>query len=643
MNIEPTVIDFETEAIARRPAYPPKPVGFSIKWPAHKCSNYYAWGHPTENNCTFEEGRRVLADAWRGAAPLLFHNGKFDVDVAETHCGMPRLIPEKIHDTLFLLFLDNPHALSLSLKPAAASYLGMPPEERDVLNEWILANVPEAKRKPSSAGAYICRAPGKLVGAYADGDVMRTYALFKLLHQNIVDRGMLGAYTREQQLMPILMDSERQGIRCNLKKLEDDYSMYQQALETADRWLRKELKAPDLNLDANDDVGDALDRAGIVTEWAMTKTGKRSVSKRNMTIDKFNNSHVAQVYGYRQRLATCIGTFIEPWLAMARESGGIIYTTWNQVRQAHGNDGAVGTRTGRLSSTPNFQNIPRNFEDNNDGWTHPTWFKALPPLPLMRGYLLPDAGDVWLKRDYAQQELRILAHFEDGSLLDKYNSDPDYDMHDDVMQMLQAQVEINRSGTKILNFGDIYGMGAGEFARKARITMQQAQRIKQLKRAMMPDFTKLDNGIKQRGRAGMPIRTWGGREYLCEEGRRVEKYNRFMTFEYKLLNYLIQGSAADCTKEAVIRYHYHPDRQARFLLTVHDECNASAPKARWKQEMAILRDVMESIEFDTKMWSDGSHGPNWANLSDLKDKRDDNPMHGQHGTDGSKSGEEYLR
>jgi DNA polymerase I-like protein with 3'-5' exonuclease and polymerase domains len=534
--------------------------------------------------------------------------------------GMPRLQSEKIHDTLFLLFLDNPHALSLSLKPSAERILGMPPEERDILKEWIIANVPEAKRKPSEWGAYICKAPGKLVGRYADGDVLRTDGIFNKVYPTIVDRGMLGAYTREQQLMPILMDSEREGIRCDLPKLERDYGMYQQALGTADSWLRKQLHSPNLNLDADVDVAEALHRSGVVTEWAMTKTGRRSTSKKNMTLDKFNNSKIAQVWGYRQRLSTCISTFMEPWLNMARESGGIIFTTWNQVRQAHGNDGAIGTRTGRLSSTPNFQNIPRDFEDNNDGWTHPVWFKALPPLPLMRGYLLPDVGCTWIKRDYAQQELRILAHFEAGSLLDKYNTDPEYDMHDDVLQYAHtvAQLDINRSGIKILNFGDIYGMGVGEFMRKARLDERTARMIKRAKRAMMPDFARMDEDIKRRGRAGIPIHTWGGREYYCEEGQYVEKYRRHMTFEYKLLNYLIQGSAADCTKEAVIRYHYHPNRQARFLLTVHDECNASSPAKRWKEEMAVLREVMESIEFDTTMFSDGSHGKNWADLSDMK-------------------------
>ena len=569
---------------------------------------------------------RVLADAWRGREPLLFHNGKFDVDVAETHCGMPRLTWDRIHDTLFLVFLQNPHADNLGLKPSAQRLLGVRPEEQDKVRNWILANVPAAKKKPSSAGAYICRAPGKLVGDYANGDVVRTERLFKLLYDDIVSRGMLGAYQREQRLMPVLLNTERIGIRVDVRALERDYSMYQQALGVADEWLRRQLKSPELNLDADRDVGDALDRCGVVTQWTYTAptkahpSGQRSVAKKNMGLELFTNRRIAMVYGYRQRLRTCLSMFFEPWLDMARASGGVIYTTWNQVRQAHGNDNPVGARTGRLSSTPNFQNIPKNFEDKDDNYEHPAFMKSLPPLPLMRRYLIPDSGDVWIKRDYAQQELRILAHFEDGQLLQRYNSDPDYDMHSDVQQLLrEAGVEFTRPGTKILNFGDIYGMGVGEFARKARIDVTLARKIKALKRRMMPDFAKLDNGIKYRGRMGQPITTWGGRQYYCEEPMFDEKSGRTWTWEYKLLNYLIQGSAADCTKEAVIRYDLHPKRQARFLLTVHDEINCSAVQRRWREELAIMREVMESIEFDTKMMSDGEYGPNWADLKEYKE------------------------
>jgi DNA polymerase I-like protein with 3'-5' exonuclease and polymerase domains len=88
-----------------------------------------------------------------------------------------------------------------------------------------------------------------------------------------------------------------------------------------------------------------------------------------------------------------------------------------------------------------------------------------------------------------------------------------------------------------------------------------------------------------------------------------------MTFEYKLLNYLIQGSAADCTKEAIIRYA-GAKVDGRMLVTVHDEINISVPRKAAKAEVKRLREAMESVEFDVPMLTDTEYGPNWGDLKE---------------------------
>jgi DNA polymerase I-like protein with 3'-5' exonuclease and polymerase domains len=90
-----------------------------------------------------------------------------------------------------------------------------------------------------------------------------------------------------------------------------------------------------------------------------------------------------------------------------------------------------------------------------------------------------------------------------------------------------------------------------------------------------------------------------------------------MTYEYKLLNYLIQGSAADATKEAILRYYHHPQRRGRFLVTVYDEINSSAKD--YKTDMRVMKECMESLEFDVLMLSDGKIGPNWGTLTKYVD------------------------
>lgn len=630
---DPYTIDFETKAIEDRPRYPPEPVGVSIKAPGRK-SRYFAWGHPTKNNCDKTQAEAALRDVYEAhvnGASLLHHNGKFDIDVAQTHMGLGDipLDPLRCHDTQFLLFLLDPHSFSLALKPSAEKFLGMPPDEQSAVKEWLLEHQkrlkaegllpPNVRITPGNFGAYICLAPGDLVGKYADGDVVRTEKLFKHLYPLMVDAGMRVAYQREQQLVPILLENERQGMRCDLAGLERDLPACEAAMETAERWLRKRLKAPDLDFNKDRDLADALDKAGIVTEWTLTATGLKSINKKNLKPSHYKDPRVFQVLGYRSKLETCVNTYFKPWLAVARESGGILYAGWNQTR----NDRDAGTRTGRLSSSPNFMAVAKSFEDKGDGWVHPD-FVDLQHLPLMRSYLLPDAKNHWWgRRDYNQQELRILGHFEDGELMEAYKANPRLDVHAFVQQSIKELlgIELPRTPIKTLNFGLIYGQGVASMAEKLNRSVEEVQKARQAQFTALPGLKDLDKLIKQRGRMGQPITTWGGRVYYAEEPKVIE--GRLRTFEYKLLNYLIQGSAADCTKEALIRYHDAGYGDARFVVTVHDEINISAPKGAFKREMLRLRDIMMSVEFDVPMISDAEFGPNWADMEALKEPAPD--------------------
>jgi DNA polymerase I-like protein with 3'-5' exonuclease and polymerase domains len=100
-----------------------------------------------------------------------------------------------------------------------------------------------------------------------------------------------------------------------------------------------------------------------------------------------------------------------------------------------------------------------------------------------------------------------------------------------------------------------------------------------------------------------------------------------MTYEYKLLNYLIQGSAADCTKEAILRYHRDDRRNGRFLVTVYDEINVSSQAEKTaklrrlaaEHELKVLKEAMESIECDVLMLTDAKLGENWADAKKYED------------------------
>lgn len=629
MGIDPITVDFETAGIVGNPIVdPPNPCGVAIWIPEQK-PFYLAWGHPefevgdprwpagSKNSCTYHEAHQYLKRIRDSNRPLLFHHAGFDVPVWEAHFCNARLWwarnKERIHDTLYLLFLADPYSATFSLKPSADRYLGMQPDEQTELYDWIVRHVPEATRK--TAGAYICRAPADLVSSYAVGDVVRTRKLFDLLHPKIVELGMEAAYDRERILAPTLVDATKRGIRIDRYVLEHHEAVYARALSIADDRIRSLLGFQG-EIGPNEAFSEALDRADAIESWVMTKTGKRSMAAGNI---KITRPDVKILYEYRGALSTCLTTFIRPWL----EFSGVdsrVHPNWNQVRQqGYGND-SKGTKTGRLSSDrPNFQNVPSEFTDVlGKPLVVP---EDLVPLPIMRGYCLPEEGHVWIKRDFSSQEIRILAHFEDGSLKEAYCANPNLDPHQMAMDLINALIGIlyARKDVKITGFSIIYGTGANGLSIQLGRTYEEAYTIKEAYLTAMPAVRSLMQDVQRRGRSNQPVRTWGSRLYYAEPPRMVD--GRIRDFAYKLLNYLIQGSAADQTKQAIIDWKETTGGKCyeiQLLATVHDEIDISAPEELAQEAMTNLRIAMDKDRFDVPFKSEGYAGPNWAHLEKIE-------------------------
>lgn len=616
--LEPITVDFETDGIVGNPIVnPPNPCGVAV-WVPGSEPTYLAWGHPTENNCSYATAHEYLEKLAKSRRPLLFHNAPFDMSVWEAYfCNarFPWHLKDQwrvFHDTMYLLFLDNPYSSNFSLKPNAEKYLNLPPVEQDELRKWILANVPQATSK--DWGAYISRAPGDLVGEYAVGDVYRTRKLFDCLYPRICELGMEEAYDRERRLNPVLVRGTRHGIRIDRDTLEHHERVYTKCLEISTHSLADKLQCPVEHLDSDELLADALSRSGVVREWVLTPTGKRSMSKENLKID---DPEVRQLFQYRGALETCLQTFMRPWLVKS-EADGRLHPNWNQVRQARSESTSKGARTGRLSSDdPNFQNIPDVFQDKEGKLlVVPT---GLHPLPVMRRYCLPEVGHVWIKRDFSSQEIRILAHFEDGRICQMYRSNPLYDPHQDAMDLMYALINIlySRKEVKITGFSIIYGSGYSGLAGQLGQSYESAYKIKNAYLAVNPSIKELMDDVQNRGRSGQPIRTWGGRLYYVEPPKLVK--GRMMDFAYKLLNYLIQGSAADHTKEAICDWEDTRIWSDTFLATVHDEINISAPAEDAVAAMQRLRLAMDKDRFDVPIRSEGFIGPNWHEIEEVDD------------------------
>jgi len=577
-----TTLDFETEGIEGNPLiHPPKPVGLAIRYPGGMKEYVTDWDQMA---ATFDIAVKK--------GPTLFHNAPFDLSVARTWFGIEWPHWSQIHDTMYLVYLRDPYARSFGLKQSAERYLNQPPEEQDACKAWIMSNVAGARE--SNWGAFLCKVPVDILSPYAIGDVQRTFDLYAALAPDTQQ----GPYDRERELMPILANATIRGVRCNTPALEQALELYTGAFEQADAMLRATLQAPHLNVSSGAQLADALDLGGYIDEWVYTPKGAKSTAMDNLRV---NDPALRDLLGYRSKLKTLLGTFITGWLE--KEHNGRLHPSWNSTR----GDRDGGTRTGRLSSSaPNFQNIPNPADVAS--------IPGLPTLPNMRNFILPEEGHLWIKRDFSAQEIRIMAHFEGGALAEAFRQDPNLDPHELVRQEIIRIVgrDYPRKYVKETGFGILYGMGAATLGSRLGERSNVARDLMDAYKVAIPGVEKLQRGTKRRGMADQPIRTWGGRLIYKEPARVID--GRMRSFEYKLLNYLIQGSAADQTKQCIIEWDKIKG-DAIFMATVHDEVNISAPEGG--HHMETLRHAMDDTgEFDVPMRSEGFTGPSWGEVGD---------------------------
>lgn len=615
-------IDFETKGIEGNPIVnPPFPVGVSIKVDG-KESKYLAWGHPTQNNTTFEKAKTILLEHL-GTKEWLCHNNAFERSVLRKYYGYTPPNALNVHDTQYQLFLVDPYSWSYGLKPSAEKHLGLPPDEQDELREWILAHVPEARQKPSEWGAHIWRAPGDLVGKYAGdsgrtgvpGDTDRTYLLHEHLMPTVQRQGMLEAYQREQLLAPVLQASSLHGVRLDTARLADDLEVYDACRIMCEEYIFGLLGEFELTKPA--ELAAALERAGQVTKWVLTPTGKKSTARKNLE-GNIKDPELMAYIGYYGMLKTCLGTFARPWLEMAQVDGRL-HAEWNQVRGERGKEGDIdGTRTGRLScKRPNLTNIPNDFENMVIPLAIKQFIdkmvqlrkRAISYVPLMRVYMLPEKGHVWLKRDFSAQEMRIMAHFAEGRLYEAFHKDPSTDPHEAVRAIIREHtgIDLPRKYVKITGFGIMYGRGVPNLSAALGVPVEEGKRVRDAYFAALPEVRTLSSATSRRGRSGHAITTWGGRRYYREPDPSRD-------FSYKLLNYLIQGSAADQTKQSLVDWAAAKSPDVLLTAAVHDEVNISAPAEQAKHHMRLLRQHMDADRFDVPFQSEGYHGPNWAEI-----------------------------
>jgi DNA polymerase-1 len=189
------------------------------------------------------------------------------------------------------------------------------------------------------------------------------------------------------------------------------------------------------------------------------------------------------------------------------------------------------------------------------------------------------------------------------------------DLHQHVADILSQTTRfvVIRKDAKTLNFAIIYGAGLPKLAMGLASSVEEARVFLDAYHKAFPGIRRLQDDLKHRARSGQPVRTTGGRLYYVEPPV-FDDFGNPKTFEYKMCNTLIQGSAADQTKQAMIRVH-DTIGPGYLILSVHDEIVLSVPTYREARFMDRLREAMDGVgDIDVPIASDGVAGLNWAEM-----------------------------
>jgi DNA polymerase-1 len=412
----------------------------------------------------------------------------------------------------------------------------------------------------------------------------------------------MNAYEREMRLMPHVIKMEERGIHIDVPLLRTDMNFYFNKMSEMDDFISMKCKRK-VDVDSNDQLADGIEFAGLSKGFASTPTGRRSTSKESL-MGAIADPELLGALLIRGSLATCLRTFYQPWYSAARKTGKL-YVKWNQIR----NYSDTGARTGRFSSSPNFQNVPTDW-DKLLVQLGSIGYNLNFPLPQMRKYIIPAPGYVLIGRDYRSQEMRLLAHFTQGALMEALIADPTLDVHEIAGKM----ANISRKLSKTMGFAILYGAGAARVAEQLGITVYESRDLKARYLRALPEIKKFTKEVNDKAAYGEGITTLGGRYYSIQSPAIVKGVLK--SFEYKLVNYKIQGSAADHTKEAMYQYAT-TTKTGHLLLTVHDQNVIEVPKDDIMSERKIFADAMNGSFADVlkvKMLSDECIGYDFANL-----------------------------
>ena len=504
----------------------------------------------------------------------------------------------RIIDTMVAAPLIDENRFSYSLNNLGRDWIDMRKNEK-----MLRAAAKDFGLDPKSE---MWRLPPMYVGAYAEQDAIMTLKLWHRLKIEIGEQDLGAIFDLETGLIPLMLEMRKKGVRVDLDKADQARDGLRKQVKKLKDFIKHKsgVKIEPWAAESVKKVFEALDLS-----YPSTETGAPSFTKQYLSS---HPNEVAQAIVKLREFDKADGTFIE---TIQRHSHhGRIHCEFHQLRSDDG-----GTVTGRFSSSnPNLQQIPARDPDIKK---------------LIRGLFIPEEGCQWGSFDYASQEPRLLVHFAASvsgvhrhdmvdQIVKEYHSG-DVDLH----QMVADFAGITRKQAKTVNLGIMYGMGVAKLAAQLSITPDEAKDLLATHHAKVPFVKGLAELASVQASKHGSIRTllgrrcrfhlWEPRTYgyeqplPLEDAQKKHGMNLRRAFTYKALNKLIQGSAADQTKRAMLDCY---NEGLVPSLTVHDELCFSVQDQ--KQASRITEIMEHGLDDVLKVPSkvDEELGSNWGEV-----------------------------
>jgi DNA polymerase I-like protein with 3'-5' exonuclease and polymerase domains len=571
-------------------------------------SGYYPIGH-REGNLDKRIVLEWFKDVCATSAIKIFHNAMYDVCWIKAY-NIP--IHGAIVDTMVMASLIDENRLWYSLNSVAFDYLGAVKDEKALKDAAEKAGV--------DAKSEMYKLPAMYVGGYAEKDAELTLDLFKILSKEIRKQSLEKIYRLETELFPCLIDMKFKGVRVDV---EEAHKLKKQLLLQEENLLLEVKKETGIDTEiwaarSIAQVFDKLNLPYVRTE----KTNAPSFTKN--FLQEHKHPLVNKIAKARE-INKAHTTFIDTILKHSHH--GRIHADINPIRSDQG-----GTVTGRFSySNPNLQQIPARNKDLG---------------PKIRSLFIPEKNHKWGCFDYSQQEPRLVVHFaattestmfDDSveNIVEKFKKDS-VDFHQTVADM----ANISRSQAKTINLGLFYGMGKAKLQAELGLnTKMEAENLFNQYHENVPFVKELmthtSNYAQKEGCIATllgrrcrfdkwEINQWNDGKFVAPmskveaEAAFKEKYpdakpqvlekgiRRAMT--YKALNKLIQGSAADMTKKAMVDLYNEgivPHIQIHDELDISVESETQAKKIIEIMENAVTLAVPNKVDYESgDTWGD---------------------------------------